>query len=334
MENLRSIRDLLRYAVTRFNTAGLSFGHGTTTAIDEAAFLILETLKLPVDDINPWADSHLTRDEREHILGLIEQRITTRKPAAYLVKKTYMQGVPFYIDERAIIPRSYIGEMLAKGLLSDIEIDPVHVESVLDLCTGSGCLAILAASHFPKAHVSAADLSADALEVAKINMKQHGLEDRITLHQGDLFKPVGKKKFDFIISNPPYVAEAEVKAFPPEYAAEPVMAHLGGRDGLDLVRRIIAEAPEHLNEGGGLLCEVGTGGELLEAEFPQLDFLWLDSEEFCRRSILRQVLSPDFLLKFSHITLVYIAISGINGKHSALSWSYAPAPCSRSSART
>jgi len=279
MENLKTIRDVLRYAITRFNKAGLEHGHGTSSVIDEAAFLIVETLKLPVDDINPWAEARLTPAELKELGDLIETRITTRKPAAYLVKRVYMQGVPFYVDERVIVPRSYIGEMMAKGLLSDLEVDFHAAESVLDLCTGSGCLAILAASQFPNAEIHAADLSKDALEVAEINVKEHGLTDRITLHQGDLFKPLGKQKFDFIISNPPYVAKAEVDAFPPEYQAEPVMAHLGGDDGFDLVRKIISEAPKHLNAGGGLLCEVGTGGEILEAEFPDLNFFWLDSEE-------------------------------------------------------
>ncbi|MBG1231016.1 50S ribosomal protein L3 N(5)-glutamine methyltransferase [Aestuariivirga litoralis] len=279
MDNLITIRDVLRYAVTRFNKAGLAHGHGATNALDEAAFLILESLKLPVDDINPWLEAHLTKAELQELLALIETRITTRKPAAYLVKRTYMQGIPFYVDERVIIPRSYIGEMMAKGLLTDLEVDFHAAESVLDLCTGSGCLAILAAAQFPNAEIHAADLSKDALAVAAINVKEHDLEDRITLHQGDLFKALGKTKFDFIISNPPYVAKAEVDAFPPEYAAEPQMAHLGGEDGFDLVRRIILEAPRHLNAGGGLLCEVGTGGEILEADFPDLNFFWLDSEE-------------------------------------------------------
>jgi len=279
MDNLLTIRDVLRYAVTRFSKAGLAHGHGATNAIDEAAFIILETLHLPINDINPWADAHLTNPERQELLDLIEARVTTRKPAAYLLKKTYMQGVPFYVDERVIVPRSYIGEMLAKGLLSDLDVDFTAVETVLDLCTGSGCLAILAAAQFPRAEIDAVDLSADALEVAMINVKDHGLEDRIALHQGDLFKPLGKRKFDFIISNPPYVAKAEVDAFPPEYRAEPQMAHLGGEDGFDLVRKILREAPKHLNPGAGLLCEVGTGGEMLEAEFPDLNFFWLDAEE-------------------------------------------------------
>ena len=279
MDNLLTIRDVLRYAVTRFSKAGLAHGHGATNAIDEAAFIILETLRLPINDINPWADARLTKSERQELLELIEARVTTRKPAAYLLKKTYMQGIPFYVDERVIVPRSFIGEMLAKGLLSDLDVDFTAVETVLDLCTGSGCLAILAAGQFPRAEIHAVDLSAEALEVAKINLKDHGLETRITLHQGDLFKPLGKRKFDFIISNPPYVAKAEVDAFPPEYQAEPQMAHLGGEDGFDLVRKILREAPKHMNPGAGLLCEVGTGGEMLEAEFPDLNFFWLDAEE-------------------------------------------------------
>lgn len=279
MNNLKTIRDILRYAVTSFNKAGLVHGHGTTSVIDEAAFLILESLKLPIDDINPWADARLTSAEREAVLALIDQRIQTRKPAAYLVNRCYMQGVSFYVDERAIIPRSYIGEMMAKGLLADLDIVHSRITKVLDLCTGSGCLAILAAAQFPSAEIHAIELSSDALEVAKINVHEHEMGKRITLHQGDLFVPVAKMKFDFIIANPPYVAKAEVDAFPPEYAAEPQMAHLGGADGFDLVRRILLDAPTYLNKGGGLLCEVGTGGEILEAEFPQFNFLWLDAEE-------------------------------------------------------
>jgi ribosomal protein L3 glutamine methyltransferase len=279
MQNLATIRDLLRYAVTAFNKAGLAHGHGATNAIDEAAFIILETLKLPVHDINPWAEARLTAMERDEILALVEQRITTRKPAAYLLRRTYMQGIPFYVDERVIVPRSYIGEMMAKGLLADLDVDFEGAQTVLDLCTGSGCLAILAASQFPHAQIHASDLSKDALDVARINVKEHALEGRITLHQGNLFAPLGKMKFDFIISNPPYVAKAEVDAFPPEYQAEPQMAHLGGNDGFDLVRKIIKDAPKHLKKGGGLLCEVGTGGEILETEFPDYDFFWLDAEE-------------------------------------------------------
>lgn len=281
--HLTTIRDYLRYAVSRFREAKLAHGHGASNALDEAAFLILETLNLPVDDINPWLDAKLLPPEREKLASIIEARITTRKPAAYLTGKTYIHGVPFYVDERVIVPRSYIGELLFSGLFGgdghNLIEDPQAVNSVLDLCTGSGCLAILAAGLFPNATIDAVELSNDALDVARINVKDHDLGARVTLHKGDLFAPLDKKKFDLIITNPPYVAEAEVAAFPKEYAHEPVMAHLGGRDGLDITRRILAETPKHLNKGGRLLCEIGTGREILEREFPELNFFWLDTEE-------------------------------------------------------
>ncbi len=281
--HLVTIRDYLRFAVSRFRAAKLEHGHGASNALDEAAFLILETLNLPVDDINPWLDAKLLPAEREKLAGIIEARITTRKPAAYLTKRTYIHGVPFYVDERVIVPRSYIGELLFSGLFGgdghNLIKHPGKTGSVLDLCTGSGCLAILAAGIFPNASIDAVDLSADALAVARINVKDHDLEQRVTLHQGDLFAPLGKQKYDLILTNPPYVAAAEVAAFPKEYAHEPVMAHLGGTDGLDITRRILAEAPKHLNKGGGLLCEIGTGRDILEREFPKLKFFWLDTEE-------------------------------------------------------
>ncbi|HEX7110067.1 MAG TPA: 50S ribosomal protein L3 N(5)-glutamine methyltransferase [Aestuariivirga sp.] len=281
--HLTTIRDYLRFAVSHFREAKLAHGHGASSALDEAAFLILETLNLPVDDINPWLDAKLLPAEREKLANIIEARVTTRKPAAYLTKKTYIHGVPFYVDERVIVPRSYIGELLFSGLFGgdghNLIEDTQSVTSVLDLCTGSGCLAILAARIFPNATIDAVELSADALDVARINVKDHDLEGRVTLHKGDLFAPIEKKKFDLIITNPPYVAEAEVAAFPKEYAHEPVMAHIGGQDGLDIARRILAEAPKHLNKGGGLLCEIGTGREILEREFPKLNFFWLDTEE-------------------------------------------------------
>ena len=280
---LLTVRDFLRYAMTRFRAAGLAHGHGATNALDEAAFIILESLKLPVDDINPWLDARLLESEKAMLTKLIDDRVTTRKPAAYLLKRTYMHGIPFYVDERVIIPRSYIGEMLVKGLFDEaglgFDIEPENITSVLDLCTGSGCLAILAANTFHNAIISGADISTDALDVARINLKEHDLSDRITLHQGNLLEAVKGQKFDLIISNPPYVATEEVDAFPPEYAHEPRLAHEGGVDGFDLVREIIKQAPQHLNQGGGLLCEIGIGREILEAEFPKLNFFWLDSEE-------------------------------------------------------
>jgi ribosomal protein L3 glutamine methyltransferase len=280
---LLTIRDYLRWAVSGFRKAKLTHGHGATTAVDEAAFLILECLQLPVDDINPWLDARLLPPERERLTRLIRTRIETRKPAPYLVNRTYIHGVPFYVDERVIIPRSYIGELMFSGLFGGESFqlieEPANIGAVLDLCTGSGCLAILAAELFPNAEVDAIDLSSDALAVAEINLTEHELSNQINLFHGNLFEPLEGRSYDLIITNPPYVAEEEVAAFPPEYAQEPVMAHLGGPDGLDLVRRILEEAPEHLNEGGGLLCEIGTGRDILEAEYPHLPFLWLDTAE-------------------------------------------------------
>jgi ribosomal protein L3 glutamine methyltransferase len=280
---LSTIRDFLRWALSEFRAAKVVHGHGTTSATDEAAFLILEGLNLPVDDINPWLDARLLDEEKQHLAALIRARIETRKPAAYLVKRAYIHGISFYVDERVIVPRSYIGELMfsdlfvgsATALVEDVD----SVTSVLDLCTGSGCLAIIAAGIFPVAEIDAAELSPDALEVARINVEEHGLEDRVNLLAGDLFAAVEGRSYDLIISNPPYVADGEVDAFPGEYRHEPVMAHLGGEDGLDIVRRILAEAADHLNPGGGLLCEIGTGRDLLVDAFPQLDFLWLDTEE-------------------------------------------------------
>ena len=278
---LQTPRDFLRYAVSRFRAAKLVHGHGTTSVVDEAAFLILETLHLPVDDINPWLDAKLLADERKSLLDIIEARITTRKPAAYLLKKTYMHGIPFYVDERVIVPRSYIGDFLVNGMLgSEGEplVDADTVSTILDICTGSACLAILAANFFPDAKIDATDLSADALDVALINLQDHDLESLVTLHQGDLFAPVKGKRYDLILANPPYVAKAETDAFPPEYKAEPLIAHISGADGLDLTRRIISESPRHLKQGGLLICEIGTGRHIIETEFPELDLMWLDTE--------------------------------------------------------
>jgi ribosomal protein L3 glutamine methyltransferase len=283
MPQLSSIRDLLRFAVSEFRRNKLVHGHGTASPIDEAAFLILETLHLPVEDINPWLDAVVTDAELQRVLKNIETRVTSRKPAAYVVHKTYLQGVPFFVDERVIVPRSYIAELFAKGLLG-ADGEPLllpyeEIKSVLDLCTGSGCLAVLASHYFPQATIEATDISQDALDVATINLAEHGLSSKITLHKGDLFAPVQNKTYDLIVANPPYVAQAEVDAFPAEYKCEPALAHLGGADGFDLVRKILRSFFKHLQPGGSLLCEIGLGRELLEEEFPDLPFIWLDTDE-------------------------------------------------------
>ncbi|MGL5114968.1 MAG: 50S ribosomal protein L3 N(5)-glutamine methyltransferase [Beijerinckiaceae bacterium] len=282
-KELVSLRDFLRHAVSSFTRAGLVYGHGTTTALDDAAFLLLETLKLPVDQLEPWLDARLLPQERGALAEVIAKRVETRQPSPYLVGRTYIQGVPFRVDPRVIVPRSFIGELLMGDVIvggDDAMIaDAVGVTSVLDLCTGSGCLAILAALRFPNAAVDAVELSDDALAVARLNVADHGLEDRVRLLQGDLLTPVKCRRYDLIIANPPYVAEEVVEAFPPEYAAEPRMAHAGGADGFDLVRRIVSDAAKHLAPGGALLCEIGEDREILEADFPDLPFLWLDTAE-------------------------------------------------------
>ena len=282
---LATVRDFWRYAISRFRAENLSFGHGTTTATDDAAFLVLDSLDLPIDTLDPFLDARLTSSERRLLAERIEARVTTRKPSAYLTGRSYIQGIRFYVDERVIVPRSFIGEILFSEYADEDGEESVYlpdrfgVESVVDICTGSGCLAIIAAGLFPNAEIDAVDLSKDALEVAKINVADHNLEGRVGLHHGDLFSPLKGKKFDLIITNPPYVDHEEMEVLPDEYQAEPAMALDGGPDGLDIVRRILAEASKHLNPGGGMLCEIGTGREIIEEEYPDLDFFWLDTEE-------------------------------------------------------
>jgi ribosomal protein L3 glutamine methyltransferase len=277
IEDLVSVRDWLRFAVSHFTAQGLVFGHGTSSALDEAAYLILSTLNLPIDQLEPWLDARLAKRERRAVARIIEQRIVTRKPAPYLTNQAWMLGYSFYVDERVIVPRSYIGELLQNGL-SAVVPEPEDVRRVLDLCTGSGCLAILAALTFEEAQVDGVDLSADALEVAKRNVADYGLDPRVRLIQSDLFGSLGGARYDLIISNPPYVDAEAVQDFPPEYKAEPVLAHAGGEDGLDLVRKILAAAPRHLNPQGALVVEIGRGRDRLETEYPHLPFLWLDTE--------------------------------------------------------
>ncbi|OKO70508.1 50S ribosomal protein L3 N(5)-glutamine methyltransferase [Bradyrhizobium sp. NAS96.2] len=281
---LHRLFDYLRYAVSRFNAAKLVFAHGTTDPVAEAAFLITETLHLHPDQFENFATARVTLAEGKQILDLIERRIATRKPAAYLVNKVYMRGLPFYVDERTIVPRSFIGELLDSHFGGDEDGtsligDPAEVESVLDLCTGSGCLAILAARHFANAAVDAVDISKDALEVAARNVTDHGLDDRLTLYRGDLFKPLGDNRYDLIISNPPYVDAEGMAALPRECRAEPKIAFDGGTDGLDIVRCLLDQAKRHLTPQGGLLCEIGRGRDNLEAAYPNLPLLWLDTED-------------------------------------------------------
>ncbi|MFM0060723.1 50S ribosomal protein L3 N(5)-glutamine methyltransferase [Paraburkholderia phytofirmans] len=271
-----TVRDLLRFAVSRFNQAELSFGHGSANAYDEAVYLVLHTLHLPLDLLDPFLDARLTAAEIDAVLNVIERRATERVPAAYITQEAWMHGFRFHVDERVIVPRSFIGELLQDGLQPYVE-DPEQVSAVLELCTGSGCLAILAAHAFPNADIDAVDLSAPALEVAARNVTDYKLDDRVALFEGDLYAPLAERRYDVIISNPPYVNAASMQDLPAEYKHEPDMALAGGVDGMDIVRRIIADARNWLTDEGVLVVEIGNERQHVEAAFGGLDLVWLST---------------------------------------------------------
>ncbi|MDA0189769.1 MAG: 50S ribosomal protein L3 N(5)-glutamine methyltransferase [Proteobacteria bacterium] len=275
-EELLTLRDLLRFAVSRFNEAGLFFGHGSDNAWDEAAYLLLHSLHLPLERLEPFLDARLTRSELESALRVIERRVIERVPAAYLTREAWLGDHRFYVDERVIVPRSFIAELLHEQLAPWID-DPWAVGRALDLCTGSGCLAILAAHAFPEAQVDAVDISPDALAVAARNVADYGLGERVRLIHADLFAGVAGQRYDVIISNPPYVNAESVAALPEEYRKEPAIALGSGHDGLDLTRRILAEAADHLTPGGLLIVEIGHNRDELEAAYPETPFTWLDT---------------------------------------------------------
>jgi len=273
---LQTIRDWLRWAVTRFGEAKLSFGHGTTNAFDEAAYLLLHTLHLPLDRIDPFLDARLTASERTQLASLFARRIDERVPAAYLTGEAWLGDFRFHVDKRVIVPRSFIAELLPDELAPYVG-SREDIRKALDLCTGSGCLAILMAHAYPNADIDAVDLSSDALAVAQRNVGDYGLADRINLLHSDMFENIGDKHYDLIISNPPYVTSVAMHALPQEYRHEPTLALAGGADGLDVVRAIFDEAPRHLNESGTLVVEVGDGKDAVETAFPNLPFVWLDT---------------------------------------------------------
>jgi ribosomal protein L3 glutamine methyltransferase len=274
IQELLTVRDWLRYAVSRFIAGGLCFGHGMANAYDEAAYIILHTLHLPIDRLEPFLDAHLLPSERSELLQVIEHRVTDRIPAAYLTHEAWLGQFRFYVDERVVIPRSYIAELLPDALEPWIS-NPLSVESALDLCTGSGCLAILLAHYFPNADIDASDISSDALAVAQRNVAEHGLQDRINLVRSDLLSNLTEKSYPLIVSNPPYVTAMAMEELPPEYAHEPQIALAGGDDGLDAVRTIIGHSARFLNGDGVLVVEVGRNREAVEAAFPRLPFIWL-----------------------------------------------------------
>ena len=272
---LSTVRDWLRFTVSAFNEAKLSFGHGSASAYDEAAYLILHTLHLPLDTLDPFLDAKLIAKEKNTLLAMLEQRITKRIPAAYLTHEAWLGDFRFYVDNRVIVPRSFIAELLREQFSPWIEDDKIVV-NVLDLCTGSGCLAILAAHAFPDADVDAVDISPDALEVARRNVVDYGLEDRINIIQSDLFANLQDKRYDIIISNPPYVDAPSMTALPPEYRHEPQLALGSGADGLDATREILKHAADYLNPNGLLIVEIGHNRPVLEAAYPDLPFIWLE----------------------------------------------------------
>ena len=272
---LRTVRDLLRYATSRFNEAGLSFGHGSDNAFDEAAYLILHSLHLPVDRLEPFLDAALTATEIDAVHDRINTRIQSRLPASYLTNEAWLGDFRFYVDQRVIIPRSHIAELLREQLQPWVS-DPEAVGQCLDLCTGSGCLAILLAHAFEQAQVDATELSADALEVAKRNVNDYRLKDRVHLHQCNVFGNLARR-YDVIISNPPYVDASAMAALPPEFRAEPSIALAAGADGLDIIRRIIDQAAAYLAPDGVLVVEVGRDRPALEKAYPDLPFVWLET---------------------------------------------------------
>jgi ribosomal protein L3 glutamine methyltransferase len=270
---LHTIRDVLRFAVGCFNEAKLAFGHGTDNAFDEAVFLVLHALHLPLNRLDPFLDARLTRSELGRVLDLVERRVVERTPAAYLTGKAWLKELRFYVDDRVIVPRSFIADLIHERF-SPWFTDDVRVSRALDLCTGCGCLAVMLALEFPEATVDASDVSDGTLAVARRNVREYGLEHRVELIKSDAFAALEGRRYDLIVANPPYVTDAAMAALPPEYRREPAIALAGGADGMNVVRRIVHEAAAHLTERGMLAVEVGHNRALAEAAFPQLVLTW------------------------------------------------------------
>jgi ribosomal protein L3 glutamine methyltransferase len=290
---LLTVRDLVRYGVSRLNAAGVSLGHGSDNAWDEAVYLVLHALHLPLDTLDPFLDARVLASERAAVLYLIDRRVADRVPTAYLTHEAWLRGHRFYVDEHVIVPRSPIAELLDEGFAPWVR-EPDGVQHVLDMCTGSGCLAILAALAFPFAQVDAVDVSPQALAVARRNVDDYGLHNRVTLHESDLFDALPPTAYDVIVCNPPYVNAESMAALPAEYRREPELALAGGGDGMDLVRRILADAPRYLAPEGILVLEIGHEYEHFVAAFPQLEPVWLETAATSNQIMLltREQLAP------------------------------------------
>ncbi|WP_020146416.1 50S ribosomal protein L3 N(5)-glutamine methyltransferase [Thioalkalivibrio sp. ALJ15] len=274
---LRTLRDFIRFGASQFRAAGLSFGHGTDNAFDEAAWLVLHTLHLPLDLPESWWSSNLSEAERTRVIAVLRTRIETRKPAAYLTGEAWFAGLPFFVDEHVLVPRSPLAELIAVGFEPWIEAD--SVERVLDLCTGGGCIGIATALALPQAQVDLSDVSEPALAVAVRNIERHDVGDRVQIRHSDVFDALGPEdRYDLIVSNPPYVDARDMAELPQEYRHEPELGLAAGSDGLDIVRRILADARRHLTEDGALIVEVGNSQPAVEEAFPDLPLIWLEFE--------------------------------------------------------
>lgn len=271
-----TVRDLLRYAITRFNREKLFFGHGSENAWDEAVFLILHTLSLPLDQLEPFMDAKLLPGEIDKVVNVIDRRADDRIPAAYLTNEAFLQGYSFYVDKGVIIPRSFLAELIVEQFSPWVS-DPDSVTDILELCTGSGCLAIMLADMFPNATVDAVELSPAALGIAQTNIHNYRLKDRVKLHHADLYDGIPEKRYQLIVTNPPYVNQSSMDDLPPEYLHEPQMALAGGFDGMDIVRRIVKTAGERLTDEGMLIVEIGNEAENAIAAFPELELTWLST---------------------------------------------------------
>lgn len=272
--NLKTVRDWVRLFVTEMNKGGVFFGHGSTNALDEAIYMVQSALHLPIETMEPFWDARLTEAEHHLLANWLRQRIHDRKPASYITGESWLQGQRFVVDSRVIIPRSFIAELLTDQLTPWVQ-NPDEIGTVLDMCTGSGCLAILAAQAFEFSEVVGVDLSTDALAIARKNIELHQLNDQVSVVQSDLYDSLDGRQFDLIISNPPYVNESSMKALPPEYLHEPRMALAGGETGMDLIDRILRQAPDHLTEQGMLVLELGNERPYFEEAYPNLPVTWL-----------------------------------------------------------